>query len=1013
MDIDRKNAAEHLQIGPLGCGLNAIYTSTAPSGETMKRFIKGLLFRGHCANELNYDNESETIDGSLQWADATGHVRLMSYAGGSPLLPSRFVHSPLHPSERTLHAEDRDQLRGLGNIFWEGDDHDGRWDDLRGDILGMIFCTSLGTVSPEKLWWSASRLGVHSPAKSELDEGYKQLKAEEQELLERLRNSDAVDHDRAWWSIERDRIASELLLVQELNRQASAKADRCCQPSSPPENERLISIQLEIARLRVLQQDSLVNEANSQLHEHRDSLQASANTSYFNNVSLHNAAFGKTKAVFDRTEFVTERQRLQTKIDQLLAELASLDAHGRSRIPSQAVHSAKPWDDVQLRQQHAHAEEMLSRWDRRAQVHRRLAEVQSHLKTRSPFRRTTEGSLIPAAEKYLRELTAGAARQLPPWAIEASYWNQQVDTSDNVELRGELAHRSEYYDRNLPAENTRQRKLVDLAIRLAIAEAAVPRIGRIPLLLDESLSGFRGEALEQILHVLSSFSRDGRQLLVSTSDEYVARRVAAHGGSVSRMIEVMRFARPSYVMDNQHETGFHPTMNRSSMNRSGMVSSFGEPHPLHVVNRESPYSEILELNRQLTGLANEQATLSWWLPNGIPRSELNQAAARPEQTVGGRRFYLQVDSPVQDAPGVNAELARRMNSQGIYRVGDLLRVSASNLGATIRVDSAMLEQIQRASELMCGTPQLRAFDAQVLVGCGITRSDSLRGLPAAELVRRVESFLTGAAGQDLLRGATSFEVARIRNWLSDMRRSLPIKSNQEVVPIRASRNRVRDRAKRTRRESIYDARPRIVRPNEDNGRTVRSAPFSVSNGSTDQNRTSEFTQTPRAPRNGSSRRTVSGTTSNEGSATQWKFYLDVASPIVDAPSIGPKMAERLIPFNIATVGDLVAVQAETLANHLADRAVTAETVLQWQQQALLVCRVPNLRGHDAQLIVGCGLHSAEQLAASDPVDLFNKVIRFASSKQGIRILRGSAAPDQEEVVDWIQWAQNCRAVRAA
>jgi len=354
-----------------------------------------------------------------------------------------------------------------------------------------------------------------------------------------------------------------------------------------------------------------------------------------------------------------------------------------------------------------------------------------------------------------------------------------------------------------------------------------------------------------------------------------------------------------------------------------------------------------------------------------------------------------------------------MNSAGIYCVGDLLRVSASNLGATIRVDSAMLEQIQRVSELMCGTPQMRAFDAQVLVGCGITRSDSLRGLPAAELVRRVESYLTGAAGQDLLRGATSFEIARIRSWLSDMRRSLPVKTNQEIVPIRASRNRVRERAKRTRRESNYDARPRIVRPNEENSRTVRAAALSVSSGSTDRKGAPEFTPATRAPRNGSSRRTVSETNVNEGAATQWKFYLDVASPIVDAPSIGPKMAERLVPLNIATIGDLMAVQAETVANHLADRAVTAETVQQWQQQSLLVCRVPNLRGHDAQLIVGCGLHSAEQLAASDPADLFNKVIRFASSKQGIRILRGSSAPDQEEVVDWIQWAQNCRAVRAA
>ena len=303
MDIDRKSSAERLQIGTLGCGLNAVYATAATGSSAMTRFIKGLLFRGHCSNELNYDEESEAIDGSLQWADATGHVRLMSYSGGSPLLPSRFVHSPLHPSERPIHADDRDQIRGLGNIFWEGDEHDGRWDDLRGDILAMVFCSSLGTVLPEKLWWGASRLGVHSAAKSELDEGHQRLKAEEQELLERLRNSESVDHDRAWWSIERDRIAAELAHIQEMNQQASEKAAHCCQPCSPAGNDNLVSIQVEISRLRSLQQESLVNEANSQLNEHKtDSLKANSSSTLFNNVSLHNAAFGKTKSVADRID---------------------------------------------------------------------------------------------------------------------------------------------------------------------------------------------------------------------------------------------------------------------------------------------------------------------------------------------------------------------------------------------------------------------------------------------------------------------------------------------------------------------------------------------------------------------------------------------------------------------------------------------------------------------------------------------------------------------------------------
>jgi hypothetical protein len=125
------------------------------------------------------------------------------------------------------------------------------------------------------------------------------------------------------------------------------------------------------------------------------------------------------------------------------------------------------------------------------------------------------------------------------------------------------------------------------------------------------------------------------------------------------------------------------------------------------------------------------------------------------------------------------------------------------------------------------------------------------------------------------------------------------------------------------------------------------------------------------------------------------------------------MAERLAPFNISTVGDLVAVDAVSVATQLGDRAVSTETIQQWHQQSLLVCRIPNLRGHDAQMIVGSGLSSAEQVAASDPAELLERVIRFASSKQGVRLLRGANVPDMDEVSDWIQWAQNCRAVRAA
>jgi len=144
-----------------------------------------------------------------------------------------------------------------------------------------------------------------------------------------------------------------------------------------------------------------------------------------------------------------------------------------------------------------------------------------------------------------------------------------------------------------------------------------------------------------------------------------------------------------------------------------------------------------------------------------------------------------------------------------------------------------------------------------------------------------------------------------------------------------------------------------------------------------------------------------------------RFYLDIDSPVVDAPSIGPKIAERLNTFGIRTINDFLRANAASITSQLNDKRVSAETILQWQQQSTLVCRVPNLRGHDAQQLVACGITTAEQLASCNVASLVGKVATFASTKAGQRILRGAPGADEAEVRDWIQWASSSRSLRAA
>lgn len=838
LDIDKKNSASQYQVGPLGGGLNAIYSPLATANAILSRFVRNVLFRGQSFSELD-DAEFDAIDGSMTWVDASGHLRMIACSGGAPIIPSRYVHSPLHPSDRPIYQDDVDRIRGIGNLFWEGDEEDGRWDDLRSDILAMVFCSPLGQVSPEKLWWAASRLGVHTTAGTQPDEGYQQLKNEEHQLLDRLRDGESVDHDRTWWTIERERLLAELAHI--------ARQQALAASSNPP---------------------------------------------------------------------------------------------------------GAAWDDSQLRQQLAHAEEMIRRWDRRNQWHRRLAEVQSHLKTRSPYRRSAEGSLIPVAERFLKELTAGAVRQLPPWAVEASYLSTDAGESF-VGANPSVTHRSQtsdnpLADREVPGAVTRQRRLVDLAIRLAIATTASPRIGRIPMVLENSLEGFRGEPLEQLLHVLAGVARDGRQILLATQDEFVARRCVAHGGSVARVHENLRYAKPQYVIDSDTDLGIHPLLDRAPMVQYSDAELSSANNPLQ------------ELNRQLAGLSDENQQDAWWQPIVEPTI----ASVHPVvYTIHGKRYFLSLESPIGQVPGVSSDAVRRLQSIGIHRAVDLLEADRARVVTVAGWEPSMLRRVRSIIDLMCRTPQLRAFDAKVLVSCGVDSASELRGVDPRALANRVESFLGSNSGQSLLRTATDAERTRLRKWLDS------------IVAIRTPERSTTPEHRNTEDQDALRQR-----------RKLRSAK---------KLRKSKSTRTLVTP------------------VVERRFHLELSSPVADAPTIGVRMAERLKTVSVATVGDLIAADASAIAAALKDKNVTTDSVLQWQQQAMLVCRIPNLKGQDAQLLVAAGYNTAELVASADADSLYHAVNQVATSRSGQRFLRGGNPPDVDKTSQWIVWAQKCRGVRAA
>ena len=93
-------------------------------------------------------------------------------------------------------------------------------------------------------------------------------------------------------------------------------------------------------------------------------------------------------------------------------------------------------------------------------------------------------------------------------------------------------------------------------------------------------------------------------------------------------------------------------------------------------------------------------------------------------------------------------------------------------------------------------------------------------------------------------------------------------------------------------------------------------------------------------------------------------------PVVAAPSIGRKTAKQLARAGITTIGDLLDSDPEMVELEINVRHITAEAIRAWQEQTQLMIDVPGLRVHDAQLLVGAGITTREDLANASARTIF-------------------------------------------
>lgn len=512
------------------------------------------------------------------------------------------------------------------------------------------------------------------------------------------------------------------------------------------------------------------------------------------------------------------------------------------------------------------------------------------------------------------------------------------------------------------------RDAVALALRLALIQVRRETHGHVPLILDEVLIPAEEGRLTAAARLLSELAQAGQQVIVLTSRKDVRdvfARMDADVRPFASRIEVPIVLPPE------------------------------PPAPLHA------YVEpVVEVKRQVVE----------------PIVYLQPAPVQPiEATPTNWLFYLEVDHGVEDLAGITLGELEALRSAGVLTIDDLLsrtvpqlEEAARHKGFLLSVDR--LHALRGQAELTTRVPMLRRSDAALLFASGITTVEELSRLRPETVYDRVSDFQRSEAGSRFRRGGRLIDRQQSINWarFGQFARSLD--------DARHSRSRfsVKSTPRSLAHAAVEGAVATAASPDGDTLR-LRKRKRVVGDLNSDERR---------ARREARRKRQVSRLRSAEPVAVDedsvpaersggMRFFLSRTSEVEKAPSIGPRTAQMMESIGVRTIEDLLSMAPDRLAEKLNHRRITPSVIQQWQAQSRLMCQIPELRGHDAQILVACRITTPENLASQKPAELLAIVEPFSRSKEGERIIRNGRKPDLAEVTEWIQWAANARSLKAA
>ena len=373
-------------------------------------------------------------------------------------------------------------------------------------------------------------------------------------------------------------------------------------------------------------------------------------------------------------------------------------------------------------------------------------------------------------------------------------------------------------------------------------------------------------------------------------------------------------------------------------------------------------------------------------------------------------FAPLVDEPT---PLINFDLftpssASSLLECGIRDVKDLLNHDPKQTSRNLTkhgFQSEDLENWQSITWLMICVPGLRIQDASLLRSIGIAEPEQLFTTTSLNLSERLHREINSSGDQSPHVRPNDYSAERLNRWYRALDRtqhrwrtsagySRLIRVQQSRGPSQPPPSPYAAKQLNRNLNHLSDSKSGSTRRRQRVAKSAREPELSIAN---------TFAE----------RKTKKRKKTQTNNPVSNKFHLDLHDHIEAAPSIGPKTAERFQKVGVSTIGEFLDRNAESMAQEIDYKRISAKVIQTWQNQTRLVCRIPNLRGHDAQLLVACGITDPELLNAMSPDKLFEIVGPFSETKAGLKIIRSGKKPDFAEISNWIDWSNQNRSLKAA